>query len=129
MDFAAIGLRIREARERQSLTQAALATRVGVTRSAVAQWETGRSGQVGGNLARVADTLGVGVEHLLLGAAPAQVGEELGWRTTMPGDELSLVRLYRELGAEDRSMILRMMRRLALDQHSQPEKDVATDLV
>ena len=49
-----IGARIRTAREEQGWTQDQLAEAVGVSRSAVAQWETGRAGQVTGNLTRVA---------------------------------------------------------------------------
>jgi len=59
-----IGARIRTAREEQGWTQDQLAEAVGVSRSAVAQWETGRAGQVTTNLTRVAEALGVGVEHL-----------------------------------------------------------------
>lgn len=112
MDTQAIGTRIRAARELQGLTQAALAERVGVTRSAVAQWETGRAGQVGGNLAQIASVLGVGVEHLLLGAGAAMVAQELGHQESMSGDELALLRLYRGCKDEDRSVLLRLARRL-----------------
>ena len=62
-----IGARIRTAREEQGWTQDQLAAEVGVSRSAVAQWETGRAGQVTTNLTRVAAALGVGVEHLMYG--------------------------------------------------------------
>ena len=55
-----IGARIRTAREEQGWTQDQLAEAVGVSRSAVAQWETGRAGQVTTNLTRVAEALGVG---------------------------------------------------------------------
>lgn len=113
MDTQSIGIRIRAARERQGLTQAALADRVGVTRSAVAQWETGRAGQVGGNLAQIASVLGVGVEHLLLGAGAATVIQELGHQESMSGDELALLRLYRKCADDDKSILLRMARRLA----------------
>lgn len=112
MDTQAVGIRIRAARERQGLTQAALAERVGVTRSAVAQWETGRAGQVGGNLAQIASVLGVGVEHLLLGAGAATVIQELGHQESMSGDELALLRLYRECAEDDRSVLLRLAHRL-----------------
>lgn len=113
MDTQAIGARIRAARERQGLTQAALAERVGVTRSAVAQWETGRAGQVGGNLAQIASVLGVGVEHLLIGAAPGAVAAELGWLEGMTGNELALMRLYRACSPDDQAVLLRLARRLA----------------
>lgn len=113
MDLLEIGGRIRAARERQGLTQAALAARVGVSRSAVAQWETGRSGQVGSNLAQIAAVLEVGVEHLLLGSGAAAVAEELGWAERFSGDELALLRLYRECSLDDRAALLRTARAFA----------------
>ena len=83
-----------------------MAAAVGVSRSAVAQWETGRAGQVTTNLTRVAAALGVGVEHLMYG------------RDTRPGqaysgDEIAMLRLYRECAPEDRQLLLRTARRLA----------------
>ena len=57
-----IGARIRMARRERGLTQDDLADQVGVSRSAVAQWETGRTGQITGNLSRIADVLEVNVE-------------------------------------------------------------------
>jgi transcriptional regulator with XRE-family HTH domain len=103
-----LGERIRDARRAIGLTQAQLAAAVGVTRSAVAQWETGRAGQVGANLARVAAALGVSAEHLLSGGAGAA-----GPRGGESAGELALLRLYRELGEEDRQVILRLAIRLA----------------
>jgi transcriptional regulator with XRE-family HTH domain len=111
MDTQAIGTRIRAARERRGLTQSALAGLVGVTRSAVAQWETGRSGQVGGNLTQIAAVLGVGVEHLLLGAGGAAVTGELAGFDRVAGDELALLRLYRECDTEDRQILLRLAKK------------------
>jgi len=102
-----IGARIRTARQELGWTQDQLAAAVGVSRSAVAQWETGRAGQVTANLTRVAAALGVGIEHLAHGRdkfAPGQV-------TT--GDELALLRLYRECSPADRQLVLRTVRRLA----------------
>ena len=101
------GERIRNARRERGLTQDELAVAVGVSRSAVAQWETGRAGQLSANLSRIASALGVGVEYLLHGHdkfAPGQAGS---------GDELALLRLYRECAPEDRQILLRMARRLA----------------
>jgi transcriptional regulator with XRE-family HTH domain len=101
-----IGARIRTAREEQGWTQDQLAAAVGVSRSAVAQWETGRAGQVTTNLTRVASALGVGVEYLMNGRskfASTQIGS---------ADELAMLRLYRECTVEDRQLLLRTARRL-----------------
>lgn len=102
-----IGARVRDIRRERGMTQDQLAERIGVSRSAVAQWETGRAGQLTGNLSRIADVLGIGMEYLMHGAdkrAAGQVGQ---------GDELALLRLYRECSPEDRQLVLRMLRRLA----------------
>src|SRR3984957_3148596 len=101
-----IGARIRAAREDQDWTQDQLAAAVGVSRSAVAQWETGRAGQVTTNLTRIAEVLAVGVEYIMYGddkRAPAEA---------RLGDEIALLRLYRDCSAEDRQLLLRTARRL-----------------
>jgi transcriptional regulator with XRE-family HTH domain len=103
----AIGGRIRDVRRERGLTQEQLAQAVGVSRSAVAQWETGRAGQVIGNLTRIADILGVRVEFLAHGDDKATVDE------MQQGDELALIRLYRECAPEDRQLLLHTARRLA----------------
>lgn len=102
-----IGARIGAARRERSLTQDQLADQVGVSRSAVAQWETGRTGQVTGNLARIAAALEVNVEYLMYGDDKRAAAE------VRQGDELALLRLYRECEPEDRQMLLRTARRLA----------------
>ncbi|HSZ90009.1 MAG TPA: helix-turn-helix transcriptional regulator [Acetobacteraceae bacterium] len=102
-----IGARIRASREDQGWTQDQLAAAVGVSRSAVAQWETGRAGQVTTNLTRVAAALGIGVEYLMYGRDPRAAGQAYS------GDELAMLRLYRECLAEDRQLLLRTARRLA----------------
>src|ERR1700746_3356595 len=102
-----IGNRIRQAREEQDWTQDQLADAVGVSRSAVAQWETGRAGQVTANLTRVAAALGVGVEHLMYGRDKFIPGQ------ASSGDELAALRLCRLCNADDRQLLLRMARRLA----------------
>ncbi|MGA3398754.1 MAG: helix-turn-helix transcriptional regulator [Acetobacteraceae bacterium] len=106
-DPVQIGERIRAARQERGWTQEQLAEAVGVSRSAVAQWETGRAGQLTGNLSRIAEVLSVGIEHLTHGRekrANMQAGT---------GDELALLRLYRECAPEDRQLLLRTARRLA----------------
>ncbi len=102
-----IGTRISTTRRERGLTQDELADLVGVSRSAVAQWETGRTGQVTGNLSRIADVLEVNVEYLMYGNDKRAAGD------VRQGDELALLRLYRECDPEDRQMLLRTARRLA----------------
>ena len=106
-DPGQIGARIKDVRQERGWTQDQLAVAVGVSRSAVAQWETGRAGQITGNLTRIAANLEVGVEYLMHGndkRAPAEIRQ---------GDELAMIRLYRECTPEDRQMLLRMARRFA----------------
>lgn len=102
-----IGARIRAAREDQDWTQDQLAAAVGVSRSAVAQWETGRAGQITANLTRVAQALGVGVEHLMYGRDKLAAGQP------HTGNEFALLRLYRECAPEERQLLLQLARRLA----------------
>ncbi len=102
-----VGARIRAARLARGMTQADLAEEVGVSRSAVAQWETERSGQVRGNLTRIASVLGGTVEHLRSGgSATGLVGPE-------NATELALLRLYRACTEDDRAFLLRTATRLA----------------
>lgn len=101
-----IGSRIAELRRERGMSQAALAAATKVSRSAVAQWETDRAGQVSGNLSRIAAALEVSVELLLHG--PAARGPE-----GLTGDEMALLRLYRQCGEADQAELLRGARRLA----------------
>ena len=111
-----MGVRIRDVRRERGWTQDQLASAVGVSRSAVAQWETGRAGQVTTNLTRIAEVLEVGVEYLMYGddkRAPAEA---------RLGDELALLRLYRACPAEDRQLILRTARRLVAGSRREAEE-------
>ena len=86
------------------MTQDELAATCEVSRSAVAQWETDRAGQLRGNIMRIAAALDVPVEHILEGARSES-------ETT--GDELAMIRLYRTCSPEDRAFLLRTARKLA----------------
>lgn len=101
-----VGERIAALRREKGLSQAALAAATGVSRSAVAQWETDRTGQVSGNLSKIAQALDVSVEVLLHGAAAR--GPD-----GVTGDELALLRLYRSCDDGARAELLRQARRLA----------------
>lgn len=59
------GKQLRTARENAGLTQQQLARAVGVSRAAVAQWETGKTSPSTGNVARIAKILGVSLDLLL----------------------------------------------------------------
>ncbi len=103
-----VGARIRARRLLRGLTQDQLAAACEVSRSAVAQWETDRAGQLRGNISRIASALEISVEHLLH-------GERLD--ANLSGDELAILRLYRDCDPEDRAFLLRTARKLAR-QHS-----------
>lgn len=99
-----IGARIRILRQARGMTQDELAAACEVSRSAVAQWETNRAGQLRGNIMRIAAALGVPVEHILEGARS---------ESDPTGDELAMIRLYRACSPDDRTFLLRTARKLA----------------
>jgi transcriptional regulator with XRE-family HTH domain len=101
-----VAVRIRESRRSLGLTQEQLAQRIGVSRSAIAQWETDRTGQVRANLARVAAVLGVSIGYLLTGETH---GVELGAETA---GERALLNLYRQIQDAGRAELLRQGRRI-----------------
>ncbi|MBO1358697.1 helix-turn-helix transcriptional regulator [Acetobacter sacchari] len=101
-----LGQRIRSLRLYAGLTQADLADALGMSRSAVAHWETDRDGRVREHLPRVAEILGVPLEVFLNGMATQDVAVEL----TI--DEVDLLRLYRRLDVGERLAIQRSIARL-----------------
>lgn len=104
-DLGGVAARIRETRRSLSWTQEELARRIGVSRSAIAQWETDRTGQIRANLARVAAVLGVSVGYLL-------TGESQGPAAAETADERALLNLYRQLREGGRAEVLRFARSL-----------------
>ena len=103
----AIGRRIKEARRGRGWTQGDLARQIGVSRSAVAQWETGRAGQVTANLSRIAAVLDVGLDHLMQGT------DRLAPLQAVNAEETAMLRLFRACSADDRQILLRTARRLS----------------
>ncbi len=97
-----VGARIRALRLAANLTQDEFAARLNVSRSAIAQWETDRAGQVRDNMERIAKVLNTSLGYLVSG--------ETG---SLQGDELALVRLYRACSTEDRRLLVLTARRLA----------------
>ncbi len=113
----AIGSRIRILRRARGLTQDTLAMSTGVSRSAVAQWETGRAGQMGSKLRRIAEALGVSVSMLKEG------WEGLATDSVLSSEEMSLLRLFRACSAEDRSVLMHVAQKLS----SGPGAETDTD--
>jgi transcriptional regulator with XRE-family HTH domain len=100
-----IGDRIRMARRTAGLTQVQLAERLGVDKSAVAQWEShnSRKGITVTNLVRVAEILAVSLPEL--------TGDNTGDGGLLVNDtaEAKLVRLYRQMTAEQQTMFLEFL--------------------
>ncbi len=106
--FVLAGARIRDARKALGMTQGDLARAVGVSRSAVAQWETDRAGQVRGNLSKIATVLRVSVAYLFDG------GQDQTAEIAAEGAvEHALLRLFRACSDDDRAFLLRTAVRLA----------------
>jgi transcriptional regulator with XRE-family HTH domain len=103
-----VASRIRQSRQALGLTQEELARRIGVSRSAVAQWETDRTGQVRANLTRVAAVLGVSAGYLLAG------DQNQAFLTAEGADERALLNLYRSLREDQRAELLRLAHGLAV---------------
>jgi transcriptional regulator with XRE-family HTH domain len=97
-----VGARIRALRLASNLTQDELAAKLGVSRSAIAQWETDRAGQVRENMERIAKVLNTSLGYLVSGEAGS-----------LQGDELALLRLYRACSPDDRRLLVLNARRLA----------------
>ena len=97
-----VGARIRALRLAANLTQDEFASKLNVSRSAIAQWETDRAGQVCDNMERIAKVLNTSLGYLVSGEAGS-----------LQGDELALVRLYRACSTEDRKLLNMTAKRLA----------------
>lgn len=97
-----VGERIRAMRVANNMTQGDLAAKLGVSRSAIAQWETDRASQVRENMERIAKVLKTSVAYMVSG--------ETG---SLQGDEQALMRLYRACAKEDRKLVLETAKRLS----------------
>lgn len=110
--------RIRAARKKLGLTQADFAALLTVTRTAVANWETGQSLPDMANLIRIAEVADVGFEWLATGRGAEQlpstsVGEQPRPKYSVGQDawaknpqEIQLLSRFRLLSAEQRKALL-----------------------
>jgi transcriptional regulator with XRE-family HTH domain len=102
--------RIRQARRQAGLTQAGLAMRVGVHRSAVAQWEqAGGSHPTLENCARIAMTTSVSFEWLTTGRGRMKYCSDI-----LPGDETPVALLEYSAQSETEVRALVALRKLEL---------------
>ncbi|MDR6183032.1 transcriptional regulator with XRE-family HTH domain [Asaia bogorensis NBRC 16594] len=90
----ALTRRIAMLRKSQGLSQQQLADTLGVSRSAVAFWETGRVGSLRKYIPKLADLFGVSTEVFLTG----MIEEDIP--AVLTPDEDDLLRLYRLLNPE-----------------------------
>ena len=102
-----LGARIRTLRRARGFTQDRLARSTGVSRSAVAQWESNRAGYSAGMLRRLANVLGVSINMLHEG------WEDSAAAAMLTAHELALVRLYRSCAEEDRTLLMLVASKIA----------------
>lgn len=94
-----VGKRIAEARRAVGLSQEALASKAGLTKSAVSQIESGATkSPTPQNLFRIAEALGASAELLVFGkGAPPKLGVREPAPSYLPEDELELLETFRRL--------------------------------
>ena len=104
------GARLRKIRRARGLTQEDLANATGVSRSAVAQWETGRAGLVD-KLQKIADALDVPTRII---RPPARLGAHQA-ASEIHLRESELLNDFRDLTLDDQDIITRLIHRLRRD--------------
>ena len=107
------GARIRTVRRARGLTQEELALATGVSRSAVAQWETGRAG-CGGRLRVIAAALDVPLRELQTASRAGSSARTPVEDRAITASEQEFVRLLRLLDGDDQSCLFQLARRLAM---------------
>jgi transcriptional regulator with XRE-family HTH domain len=105
------GERIKALRRHRGWTQDQLAQATGVSRSAVAQWETGRAG-FGAKARLIATALEVSLRQLHSGPVVAPVPSDAE-QVPVTGDEAALLRHFRELESDDQACVIHLATRLA----------------
>ena len=95
--------RLRKMLKDNGLTAADLARKLDVSQPTVHAWVTGLHGMRWNNARRVAKVLGVTPSWLMFGADPVAEGSAQG------GEELALLRLWRELGEEEQTAAMRRL--------------------
>jgi transcriptional regulator with XRE-family HTH domain len=116
-----MGARIKFAREKMGLTQEQVGQTLGVTRNAVAQWETDRGAPATGRLDGLAARLGVPLGWLL--EKPPQTAESEPVGTTMAAD-LRLLEEARQFGVDLHLVVVEVRQRRWLYENRQALAEV-----
>ena len=118
-----VGTKIKELRENREWSQGYLAGLIGVSRSAVTQWENGSTKNVrDDNLVALARVFGTTIDELLTSEAPTipgKVDSEHGITTQTKEEEVLLMK-FRHLNSDDRARIQKII--IALD--AEPDSKV-----
>ncbi|MBV1833724.1 helix-turn-helix domain-containing protein [Novacetimonas pomaceti] len=101
-----IGQRIQLLRKAAGLSQQAFADLLGVSRTAVGFWETGRPNRISRHIPRIAQIFGISEEVFLNGRSEEKV------RVDITKDEASIIELYRSLSMENRLQAIKRMEML-----------------
>jgi transcriptional regulator with XRE-family HTH domain len=115
-DDVSVGDRIRYARRHLGIGQQDLATRVGVTRSTIYQWESGTTEPSHKKLGLIAHALGLGMNELMTDQPdpPVQEKQEAEQTADTLGFE-RLAQLWLRLSDRDRRVLLQIVQVLAED--------------
>lgn len=108
-----IGKLIKEARIEKGLTQEQLGELVGVQKSAIAKYESGRVVNIKrSTLQKLAKALNLKGSDLVIGANPKEAAE-LSARVLIDSNLRELVELYSSLSDDDKKTAMDLVRRLA----------------
>jgi len=108
-----IGKLIKEARLEKGLTQEQLGELVGVQKSAIAKYESGRVVNIKrSTLQKLAKALNLKGSDLVIGANPKEAAE-LSARVLIDSNLRELVELYSKLSDDDKKQTMDLVRRLS----------------
>ncbi|MGY6768368.1 helix-turn-helix domain-containing protein [Komagataeibacter xylinus] len=101
-----IGQRIQLLRKAAGLSQQELANMLGVSRTAVGFWETGRPNRISRHVPRIAKIFGISEEVFLNGQSSEKT------QMSVTRDEENIINLYRALPIDDRLQAIKRMEML-----------------
>ena len=108
-----VGKLIKDARIAKGLTQEELGKLVGVQKSAIAKYESGRVVNIKrSTLQKLAEALNLRGSDLIVGSNPKEAAE-LSAKVLIESDVRELVELYSSLNNEDKKTVQDLVRRLS----------------